>query len=108
MGAAAGVIHLRSLGLNVVAVSGRITRSPLGMREAESVLGLPMLGLAELADPTITSTTIGLQLELIAKQDPAQMIPWPSTEPEWEMGGLADDDVVLSEEETVMQMVDPR
>jgi hypothetical protein len=108
MGATAGVSHLRSLGLNVVAVSGRITRSPLAVREAESVLGLPMLGIAELADPTIASTTIGLPPELLAKQESTPRIPWPSTQPEWDVEGLAGDEVVLPEEETVVHVVDPR
>ena len=34
-GAAAGVAHLRGLGLHVAAVSGRITRSPLATREVQ-------------------------------------------------------------------------
>jgi len=50
MGAAMGVGHLLARGLNVVAVSGRITRSPLAMREAQQATGLPVLGIPELSD----------------------------------------------------------
>lgn len=60
MGAAAGVSHLRSLGLNVVAVSGVLTRSPLAVREAESATGLPVLGAEELSDPDLVSELLGL------------------------------------------------
>jgi hypothetical protein len=108
MGAVAGVTHLRGLGLNVVAVSGRVTRSPLAVREAESVLGLPILGLADLADATIASTTIGLDPELVQQEASDPIVPWPSTPPEWEFEGPSDDEVVLPEDETVIRMVDPR
>lgn len=62
MGAAAGASHLQSLGLNVLAVSGRLTRSPLAVREAEGATGLPVLGLAELADPVLACGLLGLDL----------------------------------------------
>ena len=51
MGAAAGVAHLKQLGLPVVAVSGRLTRSPLAVREAAEATNLPVLGIPELSDP---------------------------------------------------------
>lgn len=59
-GAAAGVSHLRSLGLDVAAVSGRLTRSPLATREARAATGLPVLSIAELADPVAMSELLGL------------------------------------------------
>jgi hypothetical protein len=108
MGAAAGVAHLRRLGLNVVAVSGKITRSPLAMREAESAIGLPILGVAELADATTAGASIGLPPEILEKQVPASIIPWPVVQPEWETDGPAREEVVLPEEETVMEMAEPR
>ncbi len=52
MGALAGVSRLKSLGHSVCAVSGLVTRSPLGMREAEAI-GLPVLTRLELADPDV-------------------------------------------------------
>ena len=50
MGAAAGVAWLDRQGLPTIAVSGLVTASPLAMREAEAATGLPVLGIATLAD----------------------------------------------------------
>ncbi|MDH4306429.1 MAG: DUF1611 domain-containing protein [Acidimicrobiia bacterium] len=63
MGAIAGVSRLRSLGLPVVAIAGRITRSPLATEEASRVCGLPILNLAELEDPEVASSLLGLELQ---------------------------------------------
>jgi hypothetical protein len=60
MGAVAGVEYLRSRGLPVAAVSGRITRSPLATREAQAVLGLPVLDLAQLTDAETVVPMLGL------------------------------------------------
>lgn len=60
MGAAAGVSHLRSLGHNVVAVSGLVTRSPLATRETADATGLPVLGLQELSTPALCADLLGL------------------------------------------------
>lgn len=49
LGACAGVDRLRADGVPVVAVSGALTASPLATREAEQVLGLPVVSIAELA-----------------------------------------------------------
>ncbi|MEO5704930.1 MAG: DUF1611 domain-containing protein [Candidatus Limnocylindrales bacterium] len=51
MGAAQGVSHLRSMGLPVFAVSGRLTSSPLATREAKVACELPVLTLDELHTP---------------------------------------------------------
>jgi hypothetical protein len=51
MGAAKGVDHLRAMGLPVMAVSGRLTSSPLATREAALATGLPALTLDELHSP---------------------------------------------------------
>ena len=51
MGAAQGVSQLRAMGLPVVAVSGRLTISPLATREAMVACGLPVLTLDDLRDP---------------------------------------------------------
>lgn len=78
MGAAAGVDRLRELGLNVVAVSGRLTRSPLSMREAEKATGLPVLGAAELSDPQLVSELLGIP-EVHGADTPfvPAQVPWP-------------------------------
>ena len=51
MGAAKGVDHLRAMGLPVMAVSGRLTSSPLATREAALACALPTLTLDELHSP---------------------------------------------------------
>lgn len=53
MGALAGIRWLQERGLPVLAVSGRMTASPLAAREAQSVLKLPVLDLDDLASPEI-------------------------------------------------------
>lgn len=60
LGAVAGVERLRSMGLPVVGVSGRFTRSPLAVREAQSVLNVPVYTLEQLSDPAIASALFGL------------------------------------------------
>ncbi|WP_343970324.1 DUF1611 domain-containing protein [Pseudonocardia aurantiaca] len=109
MGAAAGVAHLRGLGLKVAAVSGRITRSPLATREAERVLGLPVLGIPELVDPVAASAVIGLPPELLDKQALDAATPWPSVQPEWEADGpFSDHAAILTNEEAISTVGDPR
>jgi hypothetical protein len=108
MGAAAGVAHLRGLGLEVAAVSGRITRSPLALREAQSALAIPVLGVAELLDPVAASTVIGLSPEMLNAYELDAAPPWPTVQPEWEVDGpVASDDVVLAEE-AISEVVDSR
>lgn len=102
MGAAAGVAHLRGLGLDVAAVSGRITRSPLAVREAEHALGLPVLGVPELVDPVAASSVIGLSPELV-RTDEAPVLeaeqPWPTVQPVWAAdGSMPEEDASLAEE----------
>jgi hypothetical protein len=46
--------------------------------------------------------------EILEKQVPASIIPWPVVQPEWETDGPAREEVVLPEEETVMEMAEPR
>jgi len=59
MGAVAGVQWLQSKGLNVHAVSGALTASPLAVRETSTALGLPVLSKQGLSDPSVA-------LELLA------------------------------------------
>lgn len=55
MGAVAGVQWLHARGLEVGAVSGALTASPLAVREAASALGLPILSKKDLSDPATAS-----------------------------------------------------
>jgi hypothetical protein len=111
-GAAAGVAHLRDLGLDVAAVSGRITRSPLATREMQAVLGLPVLGLAELDDPATVCAVIGLDPAVLNQPAPSPTIPWPTPVPDWETTGpsisSAADAAILAAEQPVLRLRDPR
>jgi dethiobiotin synthetase len=51
MGAMAGAEWLRSRRLPLLGVAGRITSSPLQVREASAATGLPIYGLSDLDDP---------------------------------------------------------
>lgn len=53
MGALAGTRWLQERGLPVLALSGRMTASPLAAREAQSVVNLPVLDLEALGSPEI-------------------------------------------------------
>jgi hypothetical protein len=112
MGAAAGVTHLRKIGLPVVAVSGRITRSPLATREVQGALGMPVLGLAELDDPKVVCALIGLPPDLLEQPVPSPSIPWPATELNWATDGPSidppGDAAILAEEHTVVHVTEQR
>lgn len=58
MGAVAGVSHLQKLGHDVLAVTGLLTRSPLAIREAAAVTGLPVLTREELTDPALAASLL--------------------------------------------------
>jgi hypothetical protein len=53
MGALAGTAMLRQHGLNVAAVGGVLTSSPLATREASGALDVPVLDLTGLSDPSV-------------------------------------------------------
>jgi hypothetical protein len=72
MGAVAGVTHLRSIGLDVAAISGRITRSPLGSREAAAATGLPVVKTFELADAALASSLLRLDPGLLTLPEAAE------------------------------------
>lgn len=55
MGAMGGVEWLRGCDLPVLAVSGRLTLSPLAMREAQQATQLPILNLERLSTPGISA-----------------------------------------------------
>lgn len=58
MGAVAGVRVLREMGVPTLAVTGRLTASPLAAREAAAQLDLPVHLVGELADPVIATKLI--------------------------------------------------
>ncbi len=60
MGAVAGIRHLQNLGHEVLAVTGLLTRSPLAVREASAVTGLPVLTREELDDPIVSASMLGI------------------------------------------------
>ena len=53
MGAVAGIALLRRHGIPVCAVGGVLTASPLATREARGALDVPVLGVEQLADPSV-------------------------------------------------------
>ncbi|MGQ0574044.1 MAG: DUF1611 domain-containing protein [Pseudonocardia sp.] len=108
-GAVAGVHHLRSRGLDVVAVSGRITRSPLAVREAEQVLGLPVLDLDQLSDPVSTTAVLGLSPELLPiGAEPWMRRPSPVPRPASSAEEAPAGDELLPEDEAVVPVVEQR
>ena len=58
MGAQAGVQALQAAGLPLCAVSGRITRSPLAMREMQAAIELPCLTAEDLEKPDFAAALI--------------------------------------------------
>ena len=89
IGAVAGVAHLRSRGLDVAAVSGRITRSPLATREAQDELGLPVLDLAQLGDAATVAALLGVDPQLL--DAPVAEIPVSRPSPDLTLVGSAED-----------------
>lgn len=83
-GAAAGVSHLRDLGLPVAAVTGRVTRSPLSAREAEVATGLPVLTRNHFDDAKAVCELIGLDQEVIATKATEPEVVWPATGLDWD------------------------
>src|SRR4051794_23217897 len=59
MGAKCGVDTLKAAGHKVLAVSGRLTQSPLMMRETERSTGLPVYTPLELQDGALTPAIMG-------------------------------------------------
>ncbi len=91
MGAAMGVSHLRDRGYDVVAVSGRLTRSPLAVREAQLATGLPILGIAELGDLAVVSGLLGLDPPLENDRFVEPQVAWPVPTPVAEFTGRKND-----------------
>lgn len=66
MGAIGGVERLGALDLDVVAIAGRLTRSPLATREAVHELGMDILTLEQLGDPEVSSALFHLDVPPVA------------------------------------------
>jgi hypothetical protein len=73
MGAAAGVHELRSLGIPVLGVSGKLTGSELLIREASRHIDAPILTKRELCDPLMAPRLVGL--EIPEAEAPAEAAP---------------------------------
>jgi hypothetical protein len=58
LGAVAGVQWLHRKGIDVCAVSGALTASPLAIREASTATGLPVLSKKDLSDPATALTLL--------------------------------------------------
>lgn len=69
--AVAGAAHLRRLGLPLLAVSGRVSQSPLGAAEASAAGDLAVLSQFELRNPEIAGRLVGQAL-------PPAVVPVPS------------------------------
>lgn len=65
-GAESGCRWLAGLGLPPLAVSGCVTKSPLGMREAEAMICVPTIRTFDLADPATALTLIAREERLSA------------------------------------------
>lgn len=59
LGAFAGVGVLQAAGLDVAAVSGRLTSSPLAAREARAALDVPVIDTFDLVDPHVATGLLG-------------------------------------------------
>lgn len=96
MGAVHGVQTLQQHGFAVAAIAGTLTRSPLAIREAQTALGLPVLGLAEIADPRIAAPMLGID---------ETSLTMPSAEPDsWQIivpGLVGADGVVYGGQEAI-------
>lgn len=66
MGAVGGVEVLRGGGLEVAAVVGAVTASPLAVREASGSLDVPVLGRADLIDPATAQRVLPVDILHVA------------------------------------------
>jgi hypothetical protein len=77
LAAESGVRHLRQAGLPLRAVSGLVTRSPLGMREAEEMTGVPCLPTPQLEDGS-AFVLLGVNRRLLARAEVESPPPAPT------------------------------
>jgi hypothetical protein len=60
MGAAAGIAELRSAGVPMLGISGKLTASELSIREARQFLDVPVYAKAQLGDPELAPRLVGM------------------------------------------------
>ncbi|MDO5629075.1 MAG: hypothetical protein Q4G43_12210 [Mobilicoccus sp.] len=77
MGAAHGTQVMQSLGIDVLALSGLMTRSPLAAREAHDATGLPVADLDQLMDATHMSALLGVDRASLTPVPDALPPAWP-------------------------------
>lgn len=73
LAAESGARHLRAHGLPLRAVAGAITQSPLMVREAEGVTGLPCLSVERILDGEALPL---LQADRAPRRDNLMPLPW--------------------------------
>lgn len=61
-GAVGGVLTARTLGIEPFLLSGLLSCSPLGKREAQAALGIPILTRAQLLDPKVVSSVVASRM----------------------------------------------
>lgn len=76
-GALAGVTALTDMGHNVIAVSGRLTRSPLAVREAAEITGMPIPGRPELMDTDYALSLVGIDRNELSRPQVSLPEAWP-------------------------------
>jgi len=72
-GAVGGVTRLRTHGIEPLALAGQLARSPLGAREAETELGLPVITRERLRDPD-TAAALVSHLRAAAGRAPGRRV----------------------------------
>ena len=101
MGAIGGYERLRILDLPVVGISGRLTRSPLSVRETVKACEVPVFTLADLADPRIVMPLFGMEAPAEPEAEPADVVPAlrapEKPEPAYEPLARAASDTVASD-----------
>ncbi len=75
MGALGGYARLRGLGLPVVGIAGRVSRSPLSVRETVKACEIPVFSLDDLGDPQIVLPLFGLKAATETVAEPDVVIP---------------------------------
>lgn len=77
MGAAQGVQWMTDAGIDVLAVAGLMTRSPLAAREAEAATGLPVLDLEALESPAVMGPLLGVRPTVLSPPLDVPEAAWP-------------------------------
>lgn len=77
MGAAAGIEELRSAGIPILGISGKLTASELSIREARRFLDVPVYAKAELSDPELAPQLVGMAEDRCGPPAAEEQAPGP-------------------------------